>query len=554
MSFELPAEIWTQIFDLAADEDILFQPGIPTVMAESAWYKDRILDQWRLRSPGEALNLLQRRSYATKKAIMATCRQWRALGAEFLFRFLHFSDPMKLISLASIMDSSSTTASTSTASLGWWTRRIHIARYHPSPIHNMTIQDLENALVSVIKHCPNLEIFVIERPMGSAFGPVADALANHAYRKLHTVQWNVPGGDLGKVIWSLNTLPCLIAVHIDIETAVESSQEVAHLGSAGNLRLMLPALQQLSVRGYVEELVDQAAGWDLPSLLSFSVSSGTSINDVPDVVEFLRNHGAELVLLDLDLAPIVDVAAVLDLCPNLCTFTFNGDWRISPHDDVASELTRLPHNNITTVGVHGLSYAFGVGYAAIRMQADPFRTGITARSNDLNVAALNRRNFPKLRRVRALNRNLLDDLNQANGPSMENGGYDRWNRWWNACANQGVRLEDCTGQVLGTLPEDEDDESSSEEEEDEEDEDGEEEYEDGEDGEKEEEGSEEEYDREEYDSDEYEEEVEFPVPPLPEGNGRTMELTRLLQEVRIMNAGRDEAMIARIRPPLPDSP
>ncbi|KAF8198534.1 hypothetical protein BJ912DRAFT_951753 [Pholiota molesta] len=546
MSLELPAEIWTQIFDLAADEDILFQPGIPTIMVESAWYKDIIIDQWRLRSPGEAMNLLQRRSYATKKAIISTCRQWRSLGAEFLFRCLHFSDPMKLISLASVIDSSSASASTSTASLGWWTRRIHIARYHPSPSHNTTMQDLENAMVSIIEHCPNLEIFVIERPMGSAFGPVADALANHAYRKLHTVQWNLPGADLAKVIWSLNSLPCLVAAQIDIETPVESAQEEAHLGSAGNLHLMLPALQQLSVRGYVEELVDHATGWDLPSLRSFSVDSGMSVHDVPDVVEFLRTHGAELVLLDLNLAALVDVAAVLELCPNLSTFTFNADWRVSPHDDVASELTKRPHTRITTVGLHGLAYAFGVGFAAARMSADPFRAQIITRSNDLNIAALlNRQNFPKLRRLRALNRSMLGDLNEANGPSMENGGYDRWSRWWNACASRGVRLEDCTGQVLGTLPEDEDDEDEEDEEEDEEV---------GEDEEYEEGDEDDDESGEEYTSDEFGDEIEFPVPPLPEGNGRTMELTRLLQEVRLMNAGRDEALIARIRPPLPDSP
>jgi hypothetical protein len=63
----LPPEIWSQIFDLAADEDILFHPGIPTAMAESAWYKDIIINEWRLRSPREAMNILQRRSYATKK-------------------------------------------------------------------------------------------------------------------------------------------------------------------------------------------------------------------------------------------------------------------------------------------------------------------------------------------------------------------------------------------------------------------------------------------------------------------------------------------------------
>lgn len=63
---ELPDEILTQIFDLAADEDVIFQYGLPTVMAETAWFQNA-LDEWALRSPQEAVNIIQRRSYATKK-------------------------------------------------------------------------------------------------------------------------------------------------------------------------------------------------------------------------------------------------------------------------------------------------------------------------------------------------------------------------------------------------------------------------------------------------------------------------------------------------------
>jgi hypothetical protein len=62
----LPAEIWVQIFNLAADEDVIFQYGLPTVMAESAWVKN-VFDKWSLRRPSEALNVVQRRSYTTKK-------------------------------------------------------------------------------------------------------------------------------------------------------------------------------------------------------------------------------------------------------------------------------------------------------------------------------------------------------------------------------------------------------------------------------------------------------------------------------------------------------
>ncbi|KAH9478036.1 hypothetical protein JR316_0010272 [Psilocybe cubensis] len=537
----LPDEIWSQIFDLAADEDILFQQGFPTVMAESAWYQDKVGGEfdtlpisrrwslesasWRLRSPQQAMNLLQSRSYATKMAIISTCRQWRAVGSEFLFRCLYFSDPSKLVPLCAILDKSASTTTTVTSSIGWWTRRIHVSQFHPTK--GLTLQDLEDTLVSIIRHCPNLEIFVVERPMGAAFGPVADALAMYSSKKLHTVQWNVPGESIAKVIWALAALPNVIATHIDVDSAVPVGQECANLGAASNLPLKLPFLQQLSLRGYVEELIEHAAGWELPSLRVFSVDSGKSVHDVPDVLEFVKAHGLSLALLDLNCSP-VDVPAVLDLCPNLTTFTFNADWPAPPHTNTATDLVKHPHSNITTIGLHGLCSAFGVGYTAAP-SADPIMTRVTQRSNDRNVAALTRRNFPKLTRVRALSRTMLNDLNHSDGPSMENGGYERWNKWWNACVGNGIRLEDCTGQTLGTLPQDEQEESDEE------------------DGDSDGWGSESEEEEEEDDA-------VYNVPPLPEGNGRTMELTRLLQEVRAMNEGRDEALIARIRIPRPDSP
>jgi hypothetical protein len=64
---ELPDEIWTQIFDLAVDEDVIFQYWLPTSMAECAWFRHISGDHWVLRTPQEALNLVQRRSYFTKK-------------------------------------------------------------------------------------------------------------------------------------------------------------------------------------------------------------------------------------------------------------------------------------------------------------------------------------------------------------------------------------------------------------------------------------------------------------------------------------------------------
>lgn len=81
---DLPAEIWIQIFYLATDEDIIIQHGLPTVLAESAWYKDRD-DEWELRSPQDAMEMLQRRSYAMKKVNLSLPR------ARLVCLYIHWS-------------------------------------------------------------------------------------------------------------------------------------------------------------------------------------------------------------------------------------------------------------------------------------------------------------------------------------------------------------------------------------------------------------------------------------------------------------------------------
>jgi hypothetical protein len=43
------------------------------------------------------------------------------------------------------------------------------------------------------KHCPNLEIFIVGRPLKGAFGPVADVLKTYVSRRLQTLHWNVTG-------------------------------------------------------------------------------------------------------------------------------------------------------------------------------------------------------------------------------------------------------------------------------------------------------------------------------------------------------------------------
>ncbi|KAJ3853213.1 hypothetical protein EV368DRAFT_39352 [Lentinula lateritia] len=525
---ELPDEILTQIFDLAADEDVIFQYGLPTVMAETAWFQNA-LDEWALRSPQEAINIIQRRSYATKKAIMLTCRTWRRLGSEFLYRCLFFDNPSRLHLLCRILESDvniKNESEHSSVGLGWWTKRIHLTRYYASPNRGASQEDMCNALTTIVKHCPNLSIFVVEWPMPSAtFGLVADSLFKYTRKALHTVHWHVSAEAIPKIIWALDSLPLVLAAHIEFDPPTHTTEihESLHLGSAQNIALNLPYLQQLTLRGSFSEFLEQAVDWILPGLRNLSIDCGNSRSETPDIVGFLERHGDKLKVLDINSIPPLEVPDILELCPQLEVFSFNADWRqrrrqsntmrlsLGSYFNETSILTHTPHPRIHTIGLHGLLYAFGVGYARIFSSEEPFRSRVVRRSNDLNFGALNRAQFPQLRCIRILSRTLLNDLNKADGPVQDDevDGMDRWERWWDRCHESNIRLEDCTGGEFGQLPLDAEEEDIEEEEE--------------EDG--------------------YSDEWEVEVPSLEEDNDglHTQELRQLIKECQAMAEERDES-------------
>lgn len=288
--------------------------------------------------------------------------------------------------------------------------------------------------------------------MNTAFGPIADALRTHCAKSLRSVHWHVPSEAVPKVIWALDSLRYLVSAHIEIEAP---TSETLYLGSASDLQLNLRNLEQLSLRGFCQEFLEQVTGWNLPALRSVSFDFDTGQDGFPDIMEFLKEHGTQLTFLDINCVSPLNTAAILDLCPFLTTFTFNLDWRLPiPDDDFTGDAVTLvnrPHQNITEIGCHGLLYAFGVGYAAAYGNVDPLRTHLKRRTNERNVAALTKANFPNLKKVRVLSRTLLRALEKSNGP--EETCYERWEMWWSHFSGMGMRFEDCTGALLGTLPE-----------------------------------------------------------------------------------------------------
>lgn len=392
---------------------------------------------------------------AAAQAIMATCRMWRQLGQEFMYRHLFINDPTNLVRLRPLLDRH--------RRLGWWARRLHITRYYSGL--GVTMDDLERSLVGIIRRSTNLEIFIMDWPIKDSLLTVADALCTYCPATLCTLQLNVPSMFLAKVILLLDGLPALSHLHLTFDVPTPDN---LRLGVAADLALTLKSLEQLSLCGPFQGFFEQLMGWELPALHSVSLDFLSYREGLPDIIEFLTINGSALTFLDINCIPVLDVPTILDLCPALHTLAFNLDWRLENAEGESwgiGSLVNRPHANITTIGCHWLHHAFGVGDAAKYAVADPLVTHIIRRRNDMNFAAINKRSFPKLQRVRVLDRMLLRDLEAANGPSPD--CFERWERWWNQCATQGVQLEDCTGALLGTLPQDEPEEDESEEEEEE---------------------------------------------------------------------------------------
>ena len=97
-------------------------------------------------------------------------------------------------------------------------------------------------------------------------------------------------------------------------------------------------------------------------LHSFTLNFVAHQNILPDIAEFLKHHGLQLTLLDLNTIPALDLAGILAACPMLTSFSFNPDRRLPLHtdqnDNVPATLLHEPHSRMTHLGLHQLLHAF----------------------------------------------------------------------------------------------------------------------------------------------------------------------------------------------------
>ena len=175
---------------------------------------------------------------------------------------------------------------------------------------------------------------------------------------------------------------------------------------------------------------------------------------------------------------------ILDICPVLTTFTFNMDWCwwINPTGAV-SNITKRPHLHISTISLHMLPYAFEI------------LVGAPAGAASNEDWSLYWHQAPT--QWSQIAEDEMNALNKFVGPSGENGRYDRWN-WLTVCLMFWLDL-----RIVSDERSDDDYDGDNDDD-----------------------------DSGEWVSESDEEEPEWGrrVPSLPESDGCTMELTRLLED------------------------
>jgi len=432
----LPDEILRDVFELAVGNDPISSLEPWCCMAESMW-KDMIYD-WHLLEPYQQVQFQQRENYVLKKSLMLVCKRWSRVGIDFMYRAVQVSDLAHLRILCAVLDTNSR--------LGWWTKSIYLYKDARLGAAGFAKEEMGDCISSLIRHCPHTVTFMVDPMVGALVFPVvADAIRTHCSESLTCARWHLSNQSQGLLIPALHSLRNITMLHLQISHA--PSQETMKTSSAIRPRLgvSFPLLEDFSLRGEILDILEEIPSWELPKLTRFTLDFANNVHDFPDVVEIITAIGMQLEVLNINSIPTLNVPHILSACPNLTTFCFNLDWQLE------GCLANLPHKNIEHIGLHGLKHAFGVGYAASVAAVNPFEAIIMRRRNDNNFAALTKSNFPKLSAVRMLSPTILRDLNKEDGPS-KGVCYERWERWWEQCAAQRVRLEDCAANLLGTLP------------------------------------------------------------------------------------------------------
>lgn len=421
----LPPELLKAILVEATPEgaDIDSDYG-PDFMDNYTWVFGRH-GEWIVRPPQESANVIERFGYRTKTAIAAVNKLWNRLGTELLYKSLLLERPDQLGTLVHRLSEH--------RELGWWTQRITVHPYIPSS--EAASSGVADCLQVLFHLCPNLQ----DVRLTCWFHDVHTvSICTSFVPALQHIRWTIPRSCVATFVHVLSQLRSLECLELSVEEQ-EGYRETDLLPILGSM----PRLRQLSLQGQLAILLRGIKSWRMPRLtdLSFTFLADAPCQKLAN--DLVSAHIHQLTSLTLNTVSPWDVATILSKGFNLSQISFNPDWPLP-------RLVDEPHPGIQAIGLHGLWYGFEVGPGEIMATRHPARAAAIRTSNDRNIRRITRQAFPNLHRVRVLDSKLLLELHRAGGPSPRQ--IVPWRRWMENAMRNGYTIEDCTGNLIGSLP------------------------------------------------------------------------------------------------------
>ena len=302
----LPTEVWRSILRDATHVPFLLE-------AEWNWDPDAyIWTGWDSPSMGPTIvDVEVPNAEATKQAIIRVCRQWWALGAEFLYEAVTLPDDAPQID--KFIETIRQSQSSSTIGYGWWIKRIQWAPHgRGSYFENVSI---------LLNHCPNLKILLVKRWAAIGYKDqvlLAQLLQSVVSASLKRLDFIVDFREDDGSVQINNVLPNFHLHSLSLTIGEPNLLEPLSLDFGAISTLVL----------VVQRLTAALPNWSFPNLRSLSVFHFEE-DEIPSLVSLVERHRQTLKCLHLHpLGPQCDTNTLLSVAPNLISLsTTHGHFR-----------------------------------------------------------------------------------------------------------------------------------------------------------------------------------------------------------------------------------
>lgn len=321
MSYQLPPEIWIQIYRWAAysaSSDRLYTTEYEPFRS-AAGYDTDVLDK----------------NLQVKWALVRVCRQWKAMAMDMLYEDVRIRHGEQ--TLADALDSTG-----ERAGYGKRVRRVELpyaSTTANAPQHQTSI--------TILERCPELQILVRPPPQRMNDLSFQSCILVPPLTSLKRLDWwstpDTTGGGINSIQAVLNCTPNLQYLYLGGQLPMGQPQPGCHL----------PALTTLSLRLLNDPFIQQICRWSLPALTNIVVddSQGSTF-----FWKIWDTFGSQLRIVELGKKVHVytrdHISPILSNCPNLEELNYYINFTMPPKSSFV-------HSSLHCIRLHGDVCMFG---------------------------------------------------------------------------------------------------------------------------------------------------------------------------------------------------